>query len=130
MELLPVTCAIIFREDEILAVQRGEHPIYPFKWEFPGGKQDAGETLEACIVREIAEELGVQIRVTRPLDFVDVHHPTRIIRLYPFMAEIVSGSLYLHEHHDLQWGTPTALAELDWGEGDRKILEGLLRENP
>lgn len=125
--MLDVTCAIIRKGDQILAMQRGPHPTYPFKWEFPGGKLDPGETLEECILREIQEELGVVIRILGTMDFVEVQHATRGIRLFPFLAEIVEGEVALIEHNDLRWGLPAELEGLDWGEGDRRILEGLIK---
>ncbi|HZY24320.1 MAG TPA: NUDIX domain-containing protein, partial [Bacteroidales bacterium] len=60
--MLNVTCAVIRNEDnKILVVQRGEDSDHPFKWEFPGGKLDPEETEEECIIREIDEELSMEI---------------------------------------------------------------------
>lgn len=51
MEYLKVTCAVIFIDNKILAVQRGDQMSLPLKWEFPGGKLEENETEEACIKR-------------------------------------------------------------------------------
>ena len=60
--MLIVTCAIIRNEkNEILVVQRGKATDHPFKWEFPGGKVAPGETDEECVIREVEEELSMEI---------------------------------------------------------------------
>ncbi len=60
--MINVTCAIIRNEDEeILVVQRAERTDHPFKWEFPGGKIKTGETEEECIIREVTEELSMEV---------------------------------------------------------------------
>ena len=58
-----VACAIIEQDDKILAVQRSERMNLPLKWEFPGGKIKRGESPEQCVVREVLEELNLQIAV-------------------------------------------------------------------
>ena len=57
-----VTCAIIERDGLVLAAQRSAIMSMPLKWEFPGGKVDVGEGLEECLCRELAEELGVNVK--------------------------------------------------------------------
>jgi len=58
--LVEVSCAVIMDGDLVLVTQRSELMPHPLKWEFPGGKLLPGETPEACIIREIREELGVR----------------------------------------------------------------------
>ncbi len=59
--MLNVTCAIILFQNKILVTQRSESMKLPLKWEFPGGKLEPGESEEACIIREIKEELNLNI---------------------------------------------------------------------
>jgi 8-oxo-dGTP diphosphatase len=68
------------------------------KWEFPGGKIHHGETAEQCVVREIDEELKVQVYVLSQLEQVDFDYGTKKIRLIPFICKITSGELILTEH--------------------------------
>ena len=65
--MLHVTCALIEREGMVLAAQRSSTMPLPGKWEFPGGKQEPGESLEDCMVREIKEELHLDIRILSSL---------------------------------------------------------------
>jgi 8-oxo-dGTP diphosphatase len=65
--MIDVCCAFILKESRILAVRRGPKSSHPWKWEFPGGKINAGETAEESIIREIEEELTVRIEVLNQL---------------------------------------------------------------
>ena len=64
---ISVACAIILADQKVLAVRRSEDMPLAGYWEFPGGKVEEGESPESCIVREIAEELGIRIRVLASL---------------------------------------------------------------
>ena len=120
---LQVTCAIIVREGKVLAAQRSATMKHPLKWEFPGGKIEAGETAEACIVREIREELNVDVQVlsTVPSHSFPPVHP-RIV-LYPFVVEIRQGNIQLAEHVQVKWCGSGELKRLDWGGADVGIME-------
>lgn len=65
--MIHVTCAIIYQNNQILCAQRSETMKHSLKWEFPGGNVEEGEELEACLVREIQEELNVEVQVGRSL---------------------------------------------------------------
>ncbi len=97
----------------------------PLKWEFPGGKIQEGETPEECLVREVREELNIDVEVTQALtprthiyDHLDL-----TVTLYPYVCTILSGKLTLHEHAASAWLQPADLRNLDWAEADRPILE-------
>lgn len=92
-------------------------------WEFPGGKVEEGESEVDCIVREIREELGVEIRVGDVLASCRHDYGDKVILLIPFRAELVSGRPVLHEHAALFWGSPAEIAGLDLAPADRKLLE-------
>lgn len=70
MNPIQVTCAIIQSDGKILAVQRSEAMSLPLKWEFPGGKIDLGETAEKCLLREIKEELNIDIALNISPEFL------------------------------------------------------------
>jgi 8-oxo-dGTP diphosphatase len=81
-------------------------------WEFPGGKVEPGEEPEAALHRELMEELGCAVRVTRKLDAFEHAYAWGVIRLIPFVCELAAGSAepQAHEHSVLAWVT---LAELN-----------------
>lgn len=127
MVVVDVTCAIIERNGKVLAVQRGEHMSLAYKWEFPGGKVEPGETYHECLIREIIEELDVEIDIWESLDYSDQHYPERTIRLIPFVCTLKSGEPKLIEHHALAWVEPQELLTLDWAPADLKVIDNYLK---
>ena len=126
--MLNVTCAIIVKDNMILATRRSEAMSHPLKWEFPGGKIEPGETPEECLRREIKEELGIPLRITKPLPSQQHHYEGFFINLIPFLCEYVTGQVILAEHKEYRWCSKTELIKLDWAEADRMVLEVLLKE--
>jgi 8-oxo-dGTP diphosphatase len=108
-----VTAALIRDDRKILIAQRGGDKRFGRKWEFPGGKLMAGETPEACLHREIMEELNLVIRVEE--HFCTVHHnyPDFDIELMAFWCTIVGGTLKLEEHEQVLWVTVAELEQYE-----------------
>lgn len=126
MKTILVTCAIIKFDDKILAVQRSETMKLPLKWEFAGGKIEAGESEIDCVKREIFEELNIQIEVKERLTPVTHQYPNFKIKLIPFIAEYLSGELKLKEHCSFLLADKNELINLDWAEADLPILKEYL----
>ena len=127
MKIIPVTCAIIQFDDKILAVQRSETMKLPLKWEFAGGKIEAGESEVDCIKREIFEELNIQIDLRERLTPVTHQYPNFKIKLIPFTAEYLSGELKLKEHCNFVLANKEELINLDWAEADSPIFKEFLK---
>ena len=122
-----VSCALITdKNGQILVTQRGAAMRLPLKWEFPGGKVEAGETAAACVVREIAEELSLKVRIIERLTSYVSGDGEGAIRLIPFLCEITEGEIKLAEHEAFQWLFPEELLQLDWAEADLPILNDYL----
>ncbi|MBU2938366.1 (deoxy)nucleoside triphosphate pyrophosphohydrolase [Lacinutrix sp. C3R15] len=126
MKTIPVTCAIIEFGNKILAVQRSKTMKLPLKWEFAGGKIEAGETEIDCIKREIFEELNIHIEVKKRLTPVIHQYPDFKIELIPFTAKYLSGKLILKEHCSYLLAKKEELINLDWAEADVPILNEFL----
>lgn len=118
-----VTCAIIQNDRFILACQRSADMSMPLKWEFPGGKLEEGEDEEACILREIKEELNVEIKILQKWRSFTHEYPDFQIELIPFLAEIKSGEIILKEHLKYRWLVKSELSGLDWAAADLAIVE-------
>jgi 8-oxo-dGTP diphosphatase len=117
--MIDVTCAIIRNEEEeILIVQRGIKSDHPLKWEFPGGKLNAGESPEDCIIREILEELSVDIVIVSTLPPVEHDYGFRQIRLIPFVCDTLDEIPLLSEHVAYRWLNAGELKSVDFCEAD------------
>jgi 8-oxo-dGTP diphosphatase len=123
---IQVTCAIIESEEKILVVQRSEKMNLPLKWEFPGGKIEHGEGEEECIIREIKEELNLDIEVLKKLNSSIFDYPNISIELIPFIARQVGGQIRLNEHTDYKFLTKNELLNLDWAEADIPVVKEYL----
>lgn len=122
-----VVCAVILAEGGLLyAFRRPASGDNAGRWEFPGGRVEAGETPEDALHRELSEELSLAITIDRALpDVADER-----IRLRPFVCRILPGSAFrLRVHDAVRLDTPDALLALDWCPLDRLILEDLPRDD-
>ncbi|HOY15116.1 MAG TPA: (deoxy)nucleoside triphosphate pyrophosphohydrolase [Saprospiraceae bacterium] len=127
MKVIRVTCAIIQQSNQILVTQRSAQMSLPCKWEFPGGKIEVGEDEETCILREIKEELGIDIKLLGKLPSNTHDYGNIIIELIPFRAKYLGGSIDLKEHMDYAWLTFDELGNLDWAPADIPIVESVIQ---
>jgi 5-methylcytosine-specific restriction protein A len=128
-ECLKVVTAAVIRDESgrVLIAQRKHGQQLGSKWEFPGGKVQAGETLEECLEREILEEMGMKIKVSGRVVMVDHKYPAFDIRLCALKGEIASGDLNLIEHEKIMWVEPKDLLSLDLAPADQRIAGALVK---
>ena len=126
MKVIDVTCAIININGKTLVVQRSAEMKMPLKWEFPGGKIEAGESEEECIKREILEELNIEIEIIKRLSPSCFDYGDISIRLIPFVVEYLKGEIELKEHQRYLLLDKEELRGLDWAEADVAVLEELI----
>lgn len=122
---LHVVGAAIVRDGRVLAARRSPAMPLPGRWEFPGGKVEDGETPEAALAREIAEELGVTVRVGALVGTGEDEQARRRIRLDVYACELVSGEPKAREHDRLAWVGAGELGGLDWAAADVPVLAPL-----
>ena len=121
--MIDVTCALIVDENnKLFAAQRSPLMSLPLKWELPGGKVEDDESPRQCLMREIKEELSVEIEIFAELA-PNVHaYPSITIQLIPFICKHVGGEITLKEHANFRWLNINELLDLDWAEADIPIL--------
>lgn len=127
-----VVAAVIQREfpvdGKVLIVKRGQNQSGAGDWEFPGGKVEEGETLEEALIREIQEELGIQIRVSELLGENRHHYPSKVIWLKVYRAFTSQEAINLTEHDDFKWCHPEDICIDELSAADRPFVEILLSE--
>lgn len=127
MKQIKVVAAIIKNEDKILATKRG-YGEFINMWEFPGGKIESGETKEQALVREIKEELNIEISVDNFALDIEYQYPNFYLFMSCFMCSIKEGSIELLEHNDGRWITKEELNTLNWLPADIDAVN-YLKEN-
>lgn len=113
MKEIKVVAAIIQKENKILATKRG-YGEFINMWEFPGGKIEPGETKEEALIREIKEELNIEINVDKFAIDIEYQYPNFYLFMSCFMCSIKEGSIELLEHNDGKWITKEELNTLNW----------------
>lgn len=123
------TAIIVNEEGKILIGQRPEGKALAGLWEFPGGKQEEGESVEQCIVREIDEELELKCEVGRFLLSVSKVYPHGEFKLMVYETKVkdLSG-LRAVVHQQLRWVSPGELENYEFPEADAEIIAYLSTE--
>jgi 8-oxo-dGTP diphosphatase len=124
-----VVAAVIMEDGKVLIGKRKEGFPMAHKWEFPGGKMEPGETPEACLKRELFEELGITAEIgTFFASGVSGQDSPYAIELLVYRASYRSCCpLALNEHEELRWVSPPDLDAYDFPEADRPVVEKLMR---
>ena len=126
MKTIEVVAAIIIKDGEVFATQRG-YGEWKGWWEFPGGKIEPGETPQEALVREIREELDTDISVGALLETVEWDYPTFHLTMHCYLCTLLSASLNLNEHQAAAWLTPQTLTTVKWLPADEGLVGRLRR---
>lgn len=125
--MIDVSCAIILNQNKVLVAQRNRNGKLALKWEFPGGKVEKYETIRESLIREIKEELNIEIEIIEKLSPVEHYYSNFSIRLHPFLCNFKSGNLIVKEHEEIQWAEKSDLLNFDWAEADIPIVNEFLK---
>jgi 8-oxo-dGTP diphosphatase len=120
-----VTAGILEENGRVLIARRRPGRHMAGKWEFPGGKVEAGETPEQSLVRELQEELDVRARVGSFLCRILFDGDGVSLELLVFRIDGFDGRPVLHEHEEIRWVLPQQLLSYDLADSDRRVVEAL-----
>ena len=128
MKHIEVVAAIIIDNNKILCVQRNKnkYEYISYKFEFPGGKVESGETNEEALIREIKEELEMDIIIQKHFLTVDHEYPDFKLTMHSFICSCANRDLTLTEHIDFKWLSKDQLKSLDWAAADIPIVDKLI----
>jgi len=129
MRVIEVSAALIFHGGRLLIAQRHADAHLGGLWEFPGGKRESGETFEQCLVREIREELGVEISVGELFEEITHDYPDKSVHLKFFICRLVSGEPQPLGCAAVKWIQKAQLAAHEFPAADARLLEKLTAES-
>ena len=122
---IEVSAALIFRGGQLLITQRHASAHLGGLWEFPGGKREPGETFEQCLVREIREELGVEISVGDLFEEIAHDYPEKSVHLKFFICQLLAGEPQPLECAAVKWIGRAELAAHEFPAADAQLLARL-----
>jgi len=130
-----VAVGIIMKDGQVLACQRRRTARYPLKWEFPGGKIEAGENAPQALVRELREELGIEAIVGKQILHQEWAYPASAedpgsdgsFRVFYFLVHAFTGDPVNKAFERIRWVSPSGLESMDILEGNRQAVALLVR---
>ena len=130
MKHLQVVAAILMYDGQILGMQRGpaQQDYIAYKYEFPGGKIEVGESRTEALMRELREEMNIELKITENDYFMTINHtyPDFALTMHSYICQLDTREFVRREHVNHQWVYPQDLNTLDWAPADYPIVERLM----
>jgi 8-oxo-dGTP diphosphatase len=123
--MIQVVCAVIIKDKNILIAQRSNEMKMPLKWEFPGGKLEEEESEKQALIREIKEELNIEIPPVKKISSHVHDYGDFKINLIAYLCDYVAGEIKLLEHQDYKFVEFDKLLDFDLADADIPIIEKL-----
>lgn len=125
-----IAAGIVWRQGRVLIARRPSKGLLGGLWEFPGGKRDPGEALEAAVVRELAEETGLRVRVVAPFTAIDHAYSHFRITLHLFHCVVEGGRLRPKASEEVRFVRTADLGRHPFPRANRRAIDRLLAEGP
>ena len=120
-----VTAGLIWKDEKVLIAKRPKGSHLEGLWEFPGGKQEKGESLRDCLVREIREELGLKIKAHGLLLTIKHEYDNKMISLHVFNCITLAGKPKALQGQEIRWVDPAELCKLNLPPPDALVVEAI-----
>jgi mutator protein MutT len=122
-----VGVGVVEKEGRYLITQRKFEDHLGGIWEFPGGKIKEGESDQDCVVRELKEELGIEVKVGQNLGIIHYTYPDRRLELRFYACSLLSGEPKAIDVQDFRWAKPGELIYYQFPKADREIVDKLVQ---
>ena len=126
MKVVTTVAGIIKNEKgEILCTLRdkGKYEYVSFKWEFPGGKLEEGETNQEALARELKEELDIEVNIGDFFYQIEHDYPDFHLSMALYECQLISKEIKMNVHKEMKWLLPKDIMDLDWAEADFPAVE-------
>jgi 8-oxo-dGTP diphosphatase len=121
--MILVAAGFIYKAGKLLIAQRPAGKHGGLKWELPGGKVEAEEDPRDCLVREVREELGIEIEVNEAIETIYHQYTERSVLLLFYKCRWISGDPKTLGCAAFEWIDPTSLPRYDFMEADRELIQ-------
>jgi mutator protein MutT len=128
MRAIDVAAALVFRDGKLLITQRHAAAYLGGLWEFPGGKREPSETFEDCLVRELREELGIEVVVGELVESLTHEYPQKTVHLRFFHCQWKEHEPQALGCSALKWISALELDDYAFPAADARLLEMLKRK--
>jgi len=128
MEVIEVAAGIIAHEGRYLIARRKAGSHLGGLWEFPGGKREAGETLEECLHRELREELNIRIGAPTPFRTLRHEYLEKVVELHFFCCRIETGTAVALDCAEVRWVYPYEMGAFEFPPADQPVIAALREE--
>ena len=126
--MITVTAGILTDGERMLVCQRRARGRFPLKWEFPGGKVEDGESPEACLRRELREELAIEAEMGAEIYRTEHRYPNGFaVRLLFFQVSRYGGTPTIRAFERIEWVRRADLPAYDFLEADRELVDRIVR---
>jgi mutator protein MutT len=127
-EFIDVAAGLVFRQGQLLITQRNAESHLGGLWEFPGGKREADESFEQCLVRELREELGIEVCVRELIESLTHIYPEKAVRLNFYRCRWRSGEPQALGCAGFKWIRVEQLRDHTFPPADERLLDRLLKD--
>lgn len=125
MSIKRIIAGILYKDDTFLIAQRSKRDVNYEKWEFPGGKVEAGETDEACLKRELFEEFGIHAVVGKYVATIPFVYNDQDMEMVAYLVPSYEGTLVLHEHKAILWVRLDQMDDFTFPDPDIPLIQEL-----
>ena len=127
-KVVEIAIGLVWKEGRLLIARRPAGVHLAGLWEFPGGKIQPDETPEACVLRELREEVGIEAQVTGKREVIPFVYPERTVRLHPLDCRWLSGEPHPTGCEEPRWVLPAELAAYEFPAANAPLLAELMSE--